>query len=110
MAKYITFFSYTGEALNGMIHHPSDRSAAARALVESVGGTMEAFYWMQGDHDGFLIADVPDGVSVSAAAAAVGSTGVISNLETHEIYDHDQQAAIVAKAKTAIDAYSPPTD
>jgi uncharacterized protein with GYD domain len=108
VAKYITFFSYSGDAVKAMIHHPSDRSAAAKALVESLGGSIEAFYWMQGAHDGFLIAELPDSVSGAALAAAVASTGAITNLETHEIYDHDQQAAIVAAAKKALEAYTPP--
>lgn len=108
MAKYITFFSYSAEAVKGMIHHPSDRSAAARALVESLGGTIEAFYWMQGSHDGFLISELPDGVSGAALAAAVASTGAISGLSSHEIFDHDQQAAIVTAAKTALESYIPP--
>ena len=108
MAKYITFFSYSAEAVKAMIHHPSDRSAAARALVESLGGTLEAFYWMQGQHDGFLIAELPDSVSGTALVAAAGSTGAISNLESHELFDHDQQAEIVAAAKIALEAYTPP--
>lgn len=110
MAKYITFFSYSAEAVRAMIHHPSDRSAAAKALVESLGGTVESFYWMQGAHDGFLISEVPDGVAGTALVAAVASTGTITDLESHEIFDHDQQALIVEKAKTAVDAFSPPTD
>ena len=109
MARYITFFSYTGDAAKAMIQHPSDRSAAARALVESLGGTMEAFYWMQGRHDGFLIGTLPDGVAAAALAAAVGSTGAIVGVETHQIYDHDEQAAIVKHARTALAAYKPPT-
>lgn len=108
MAKYITFFSYSAGAVKAMIDHPSDRSAAATALVESLGGTVEAFYWMQGHHDGFLITELPDSVSGSALAAAVGSTGAVTNLESHELFDHDQQAAIVAAAKTALEAYTPP--
>jgi uncharacterized protein with GYD domain len=62
VAKYITFFSYSSGALAAMIERPSDRHAAARALAESVGGTVVAFYWMQGHHDGFFIVDVPDGL------------------------------------------------
>jgi uncharacterized protein with GYD domain len=108
MAKFITFFSYSAEAVKAMIHHPSDRSAAATALVESLGGTLEAFYWMQGGHDGFLIAELPDSASGAALAAAVASTGAVSGLSSHEIFDHDQQAAIVAGAKTALEAYVPP--
>ena len=109
MPKYITYFSYTAESVRAMIHHPSDRSAATRALVESLGGTLVSFYWMQGHHDGFLISEVPDSVTVAALVAAVGSTGSITGLETHEIFDHDQQADVVHKAKAALDAYSPPT-
>jgi uncharacterized protein with GYD domain len=43
MAKFITLFSYSGDAAKAMIHHPSDRAAAATALVESLGGSVESF-------------------------------------------------------------------
>ena len=109
MPKFITFFSYTGASAKAMIDRPSDRSAAGKALVESLGGTQEAFYWMQGQHDGFLISDLPDGVTASALAAAVGATGAITGIESHQIFDHDEQAAIVEKAAAALRAYKPPT-
>jgi uncharacterized protein with GYD domain len=109
MPRYITFFSYTGAAAKAMIEKPSDRSAAAKALIESLGGTLESFYWMQGKHDGFLIGTLPDGVAGAAVSAAVASTGAVSGLETHQIFDHDEQAAIMKKAGTALRAYKPPT-
>lgn len=109
MPKFITFFSYTGESAKAMIERPSDRSAAVRTLVESAGGKLEAFYWMQGEHDGFLITELPDGVAVSSLVLAVASTGSASHLQTHQIFDHDEQAAIVEKAKAATSAYKPPT-
>ena len=109
MPRFITFFSYTGEATKAMIERPSDRSAAAKALVESLGGTQEAFYWMQGKHDGFLITNLPDGVTAAAIVAAVGASGAVTDLETHQIFDHDEQAAIVKHAQTAVRAYKPPT-
>jgi len=110
MPRFITFFSYTAEAGKAMIERPSDRSAAAKGLVESLGGTQEAFYWMQGEHDGFLITNLPDGVTAAALAAAVGASGAVVGLETHQIFDHDEQAAIVKHADTARKAYKPPTD
>src|SRR5439155_19958335 len=73
------------------------------------GGTQEAFYWMQGEHDGFLITNLPDGVAAAALAAAVGARGAVVSLQTHQIYDHDEQAAIMQRAKTAGMAYKPPT-
>ena len=109
MPRFITFFSYTADSATAMIDRPSDRSAAGKALVESLGGTQEAFYWMQGKHDGFLIANLPDGVAAAALAAAVGATGAIGGIETHQIFDRDEQAAIVQQAAAARKAYKPPT-
>jgi uncharacterized protein with GYD domain len=109
MPRFITFFSYTAESGKAMIERPSDRSAAAKALAESLGGTQEAFYWMHGNHDGFIITNLPDGVAAAALAAAVGASGAVVGLETHQIFDHDEQAAIVKSANTARKAYKPPT-
>lgn len=109
MARFITFFSYTAEAARAMIDRPSDRAAAGKALVESLGGTQEAFYWMQGEHDGFLISNMPDGVSAAALSAAVGAAGAVGHLETHQIFDQNEQASIVKQAGTALKAYKPPT-
>ena len=109
MPKYITFFSYTSESAKAMIERPSDRTAAAKALVESLGGTQEAFYWMQGKHDGFIISNLPDGVSASALAAAATASGAIASADTHELFDHDQQSTIVEQAAAALRAYKPPT-
>jgi uncharacterized protein with GYD domain len=86
MPKYITFFSYTRESAKAMMERPSDRTAAARALVESVGGKMEAFYWMHGNHDGFIIGSYP-----------------------HEIFERDAQTQIMKAALTAVGVYKPPT-
>ena len=109
MPRFITFFSYTAESAKAMIDRPSDRSAAGKALAESLGGTQEAFYWMQGKHDGFLISNMPDGVTAAALAAAVAATGAVEGLETHQIFDRDEQAALVKSADTARKAYKPPT-
>ena len=107
MPKFITFFSYTGESAKAMIDKPSDRSAAARGLVESLGGTVESFYWMQGKHDGFLIYSLPDNVPAAALGLAVASTGAITGVQTHEVYGAAEQAAIMATAKKV--TYKPPT-
>src|SRR4051795_79372 len=109
MPRYITFFSYTGEAAKAMIERPSDRTAAARTLAESVGGTLDGFFWMQGKHDGFLLTTLPGAVAAAALAAAAGSTGAITGFETHQIFDQDEQSDILSRAKAATSAYRPPT-
>ena len=109
MPKFITFFSYTREAARAMIASPSDRPAAARALVESLGGKMEAFYWMQGDHDGFVIADYPDGITAAALSVAAGSTPALCGMLTQEIFDGEAQVSMLQAAKRAVESYKPPT-
>ena len=108
MSKYIVFFSYSSAAVKGMIDHPSDRSAAVRELATSLGGSVESVYWMQGNHDGFVIGEFPDSVSVAAISAAIAATGAVSSVESHEIFDQDQQEEIVKAAKTALQALTPP--
>ena len=109
MPRFITFFSYPAASTKALIEHPSDRSAASRALVESLGGTQEAFYWMTGKHDGCLITNLPDGVAGAALSAAVGSTGAVTGIESYQLFDADEQATIVERAATARKAYKPPT-
>ncbi len=109
MSTYITFFTYSAAATRAMIERPSDRSAAAKALVESLGGKLEAFYWMTGKYDGFLISRLPDAVTGAALAAAAGSTGAFTGFETHEVFDQDAQARIMKLAKTATMSYKAPT-
>ena len=109
MPKYITFFSYTGAAAKALIDRPSDRNEAAKTLVESLGGKLEAFYWMSGKYDGFLIAQIPDSATAAALSAAASSTGAFTDFATHEIFDRDAQAQIVKAAKAATNAYKAPT-
>ena len=109
MPKYLTFFSYTSTAAKAMIERPTDRTAAVKALVESIGGKLESFYWMSGDHDGFIIASYPDTTTAAALSVAVASTGAVQGLQTFELFDHDAQARIVKAAKAAAKAYKAPT-
>ncbi len=109
MAKYAIFFSYTPEALSAMIKNPSDRSTAARQVVEGLGGSLESFYWMFGEYDGIAIFDVPDSVSAAAFSVAVSSSGAFSKVRTTELFTSSDQAALIERAKTGQASYTPPT-
>lgn len=109
MPRYITFFSYTHAAAKAMVDRPSDRTAAARALVESLGGRMESFYWMTGEHDGLVIASYPDSETAAALAVAAGSTGALHGMQTFELFDAEAQSKIVHAAKQGKAGYKPPT-
>jgi uncharacterized protein with GYD domain len=78
MAKYLLQASYTTEGLKGLLKDGgSKRRAAAEETVKGLGGKLEAFYFAFGDHDAYVIVDVPDNVSATAASLAVNASGAV---------------------------------
>ena len=108
MAKFAVFFSYQPETWNRMMMKPGDRPAAVRDLAASVGGSVEALYYMFGDRDGFVVLDVPDTTTAAAVSIAVSSTGAFSHLETRELIAAEDLPAVLEKAASAREAYRPP--
>ena len=79
MAKYLISASYTSDGIKGLLQDGgSARRDAASRLLESVGGTVEAMYFAFGSSDAYVIVDMPDNVSVAAAALAVGASGAVT--------------------------------
>ena len=72
------------------------------------GARLDAYYWMFGDHDGFVIVDAPDSASVAAISLAVSSTGAFAHLSTHELIEVGDVNAILARAKELTSSYTPP--
>lgn len=83
MAKYLVQFSYTGEGLQGLLKEGgSKRRDATRQLVESLGGTVESYYFTFGDYDGFMIVAGLDNVEMAAAALIGGASGAVQTKTT----------------------------
>ncbi len=106
--KFAIFFKFKPETIAGAMENPSDRAAVVGGLLESVGGSLDAYYWMFGEHDGFVIADVPDSTSAAAVSLAVASTGAFAHLQTHELIPADQIGQLLERAKAAAGQYTPP--
>ncbi len=109
MPKFAVFFSYTPQAWKAMLDEPADRLKPVRHLVEQAGGTLETYYWMFGDYDGFGVADMPDAVSGAALSVAVASSGAFARISSTQVFDVDERVALLEKAKAALATYSPPT-
>jgi uncharacterized protein with GYD domain len=107
MAKFAVFFSYKPETWDQMLKKPGDRTATVRDLTASVGGSMEALYFMFGDRDGFVIVDVPNAEAAAAVSIAVGSTGAMSALETRQLVAPEDLPSVLEKAATARETYRP---
>ena len=79
MPKFLFEASYTVEGLQALqrVGGSSRRDAVAKA-AGSVGGRLERFYFAFGDHDAFVIADLPDNESATAVALAFSAAGGVS--------------------------------
>ena len=108
MAKYAIFFTLKGETVAHAIDHPSDRSAVVTKAAKAAGGTVESYYWMLGDHDGFAVVDMPDSAAVAAMSLSFASSGAFVHLSTHELFDAKQVSGLLARAKGLKGSYSPP--
>ena len=79
MPKYMIRANYTASGAAGLLKEGgTSRVTAITALVESGGGTVESMYWVMGEDDFILIADLPDTASAAAASLNVGASGAAS--------------------------------
>jgi uncharacterized protein with GYD domain len=108
MLKYVSQFSYTGEAWDRMITRPGNRAVAARALIEEIGGQMESFYWMLGEWDGLVIYEMPDVSAAAAFSGRVTSSGLLRAVATHQLITSDEAHSALQMAKAAGAVYQPP--
>jgi uncharacterized protein with GYD domain len=76
MPKYLIEASYTTEGVKGVQSAGgSSRRDAVQAALEGLGGSLECFYFGFGEHDAFVIGELPNNEAAAAVALAVNSTG-----------------------------------
>jgi uncharacterized protein with GYD domain len=81
-----------------MMRVADDRAQAGKELMESVGGSLEAAYWMVNGRSAFSIADLPDAHAATAVAAVLTHTGAFQNVEVNEILTQEEIAGVLELA------------
>ncbi len=106
MPKYLLAVNYTLDGVKGLgVEGGTARVAAATALVESLGGTVESFYFAFGDTDAYVVVDLPDNSVAAAGALAVniGGGAVVRTVALLTAAEVDESVAAVRRA-----TYRPP--
>ena len=104
MAKYLLQASYTADGAKGLLKDGgSKRLAAARALVESLGGKIDCMYFAFGEIDVVAIVEMPDPASAAAASLTIGASGGLSGTMTVLLTPEELDQATKKSAK-----YTPP--
>jgi uncharacterized protein with GYD domain len=98
MAHYMIQGSYSGETWAALAKNPEDRSAAARALAENLGGRIEAFYFCFGDDDFVTIGEFPDNVTAAAVAIAVSASKAFRHARTTPLITSQEMMTAAKKA------------
>jgi uncharacterized protein with GYD domain len=106
MPRFLFEASYTVEGVKGLqrVGGSNRRDAVAKA-AQSVGGRLERLYFAFGDHDAFVIADLPDNQSAAAFALSVSAAGGASVRTVVLLTPEEVDAAV----KQSID-YRPPLE
>ena len=108
MPTFIVTGSYTTSAVQGMLKHPSDREAAARAIVEAAGGKLETFYLTTGDNDFSIKVTIDDASDLIAGLMATAASGAVSNLKTVRAFTSSEFTEMQKKAAKIAKAYQAP--
>ncbi len=106
MPLYMFQASYTTQGVSDLIKTPQDRTAAVRPIIERMGGRLDCLYYAFGDYDVVAIAELPDNVSMSALAMAVGASGALGSFKTTVLIPMDEAVEAMRKAGTV--GYRPP--
>ena len=78
MAKYLIRANYTQSGLTGLLKEGgTSRRDALRNTIEGLGGALEGFYYAFGDCDLYLIAELPDEATATAASLNIGAAGAL---------------------------------
>jgi uncharacterized protein with GYD domain len=97
VAKYLFSGAYVGDGVNGLIHDGgSGRVKAVKAAAESMGGSVESFYFAFGKHDFYVVVDLPDNIAVAALALVVAASGRVS-IDTTVLLTPEEVDAAVKK-------------
>ena len=76
MPKFLVEATYTKEGLAGVMGKGgSSRRDAVAQMASELGGQLESFHFGFGDHDAYVIVDVPDNEAAAAVAMSVGASG-----------------------------------
>jgi len=94
MKKYLITASYNANGTKGLLEDGgSKRKSEVQKMLAELGGKLEAFYYAFGEHDVYVISELPDDVTAAAVGLKINSTGLVSISTTVLLSPEDIDAA-----------------
>ena len=108
MPKYLFQGTLTDTGLKGVLKEGgTNRWKAVANIAESLGGTLESYYFAFGDPDLFVTMDLPDNVSAIATSLIANAAGT-TKIETTVLITLQEIDLATDLAKEKMAAYRPP--
>jgi uncharacterized protein with GYD domain len=99
MGRYLYLGKYTSTGLKGVLTEGGTaREVATRAAIESVGGQVHSYGFLQGEHDFYVLADMPDDGTAITPSLVAGSSGTVSVTSTR-VFSATELDAICERAR-----------
>ncbi len=108
MPRYLHKFTYSKEAVKGLVSKSENRMEAIRPLIEAAGGKLIDAYYTLGDFDGIMITEFPADIDALTVSMAAGSSGAIANLSTTALIQIDDAVKAAERAGTLTGLYRAP--
>jgi uncharacterized protein with GYD domain len=103
---YLAKFSMTPEAWVKLIKEPEDRRETVGRLFEATGGKLHGYRYAFGDHDGYVLAEAADNVTIASVLVSVPGSGAFRSLSTTVLMTVDETLEALRRAQTI--TYRPP--
>ena len=107
MPFYMFQGRYTTDSIKNLVDSPQDREAAARGMIEALGGTLHSFFFSFGSDDVVAIMEMPDDTAMAAGSMLVGGSGAMSGGSTTKLLTLDEAMSAMASAGKARASYHP---
>ncbi|MDJ0825664.1 MAG: GYD domain-containing protein [Rhodobacter sp.] len=107
MPFYMFQGQYTSDSIKTLVDSPQDREAAARGMIEALGGTLHHFFFCFGSDDVVAIMEMPDDKAMTAGSMLVGASGAMSSGRTTKLMTMADAMDAMASAGGAKGHYHP---
>ena len=107
MPHYLFQGRYSTGSIKSLVETPQDREAAARKMIEGLGGTLHSFFFSFGSDDVVAIIEMPDDETMAAGSMLVGGSGTMSGGSTTKLLTMQEAMVAMKKAGDAHGHYAP---
>ena len=109
MPHFMVSCNYSAESKNALIANPVDRTKAASAAVEAVGGKLHSAFMTFGETDIIVIYEAPDAIASAALAMTLGASGAFSSIKTTALLTTTEAIKALKLSAETKAAYRPPS-